>query len=74
MVYFTLYIVTTLAALGWVLNLDKKTNDTDEPWSNLHLISWLQCFFLRFPYDITNLKIINWFLVFYRFYKSKNSP
>ena len=25
MEYFTLYIVTTLAALGWVLNLDKKT-------------------------------------------------
>ena len=25
MVYFTLCIVTTLAALGWVLNRDKKT-------------------------------------------------
>ena len=29
MVYFTLYIVTTLAALGSVLNLDKKKLKTD---------------------------------------------
>ena len=54
MVYFTLYIVTTLAAsaLGSVLNLDKKNwkqirsfalfhYNTDEPWSTLHIVSWL---------------------------------
>ena len=29
LVYFTLYIVTTLAALGSVLNLDKKKLKTD---------------------------------------------
>ena len=23
--------------------------NTDEPWCNLYIISWLQCFFLRFP-------------------------
>ena len=34
-----------------------RLSEPDEPWCNLLIISRLQCFFLRFPYDITNLKI-----------------
>ena len=35
MVYFTLYIVTTLATLGCVLNLDKKN------WNQIPLIFFI---------------------------------
>ena len=69
MIHFTLYIVTTLRNRLSFKSGQKKTDsfdlfhyntDTDEPWSKFTYInSWLQYFFVRFPYDImiTNLKI-----------------